>query len=103
MKGAAHSPAVRQALMTAAQALQSGNLAMADMALAPFFVAGAPAAPDLLNTARTVRMHQGRLGEAAQLFAQAAKIVPRDPLYAFNQGLAQTRLGQLGDAEAALR
>jgi tetratricopeptide (TPR) repeat protein len=103
MKSAAHSPAVRQALMTAAQALQSGNLAMADMALAPFFVTGTPADPDLLNTAGTVRMHQGRLGEAARLFAQAAKIVPRDPLYAFNQGLAQTRLGQLSEAEAALR
>lgn len=103
MSSAALSPAIRQALMTAAQALQAGNLGMADMALAPFFQAGTPANPDLLNTAGTVRMHQGRVADAAKLFAQAAKMVPRDPLYAFNQGLALTRLGQTGEAETALR
>jgi tetratricopeptide (TPR) repeat protein len=89
--------------MTAAQALQAGNLGMADMALAPFFQAGTPSNPDLLNTAGTVRMHQGRMADAAKLFAQAAKMVPRDPLYAFNQGLALTRLGQASEAETALR
>ena len=101
MSSAALSPALRQALMMAAQALQSGNLAMADHALAPFLVSGTD--PDLLNTAGTVRMHQGRLADAAKLFAQAAKAAPRDPLYAFNQGLALSRLGQLNQAEAALR
>lgn len=101
MSSTALSPALRQALMTAAQALQSGNLAMADMALAPFLVSGTD--PNLLNTAGTVRLHQGRLGEAAQFFAQAVKAAPRDPLYAFNQGLALTRLGRLTEAEAALR
>lgn len=103
MSSAALSPAIRQALMTAAQALQAGNLGMADMALAPFFQSGPPANPDLLNTAGTVRMHQGRMADAAMLFAQAAKIVPHDPLYAFNQGLALTRLGQTNEAETALR
>lgn len=103
MSGAAPSPAIRQALMTAAQALQTGNLAMAEMALAPFFMAGMPADPNLLNTAGTLRMTQGRLDDAAKLFAQAAKASPRDPLYAFNQGLALTRLGQPGEAETALR
>ena len=89
--------------MTAAQALQTGNLAMADMALAPFFLSGTPANPDLLNTAGTVRMHQGRMADAAKLFGQAVKAAPRDPLYAFNQGLALTRLGQISEAETALR
>lgn len=103
MSSAAHSPDMRQALITATQALQTGNLAMADMALAPFFVTGMPANPDLLNTAGTVRMHQGRMADASKLFAQAMQIAPRDPLYAFNQGLALTRMGQPKEAETALR
>src|SRR5688572_29168610 len=103
MSSPALPPAARQALTTAIQALQSGNLAMAEMALAPLFVSGIPADPDLLNTAGSLRMNQGRLGEAAELFGQAMKIAPRDALYAFNQGLALTRLGQLSEAEKALR
>ena len=103
MSNPALSPAARQALTMAIQAMQSGNLAMAEMALAPLFASGIPADPDLLNTAGSLRMNQARLGEAAELFAQAMKIAPRDPLYAFNQGLALTRLGRLSEAEAALR
>ena len=103
MRSPARPSAARQALTTAIQALQSGNLAMAEMALAPLFVSGIPADPDLLNTAGSLRMNQGRLGEAAELFAQAMKIAPRDALYAFNQGLALTRLGRLNEAETALR
>ncbi|MES2473340.1 MAG: tetratricopeptide repeat protein [Pseudomonadota bacterium] len=97
------SPALQQALATATRALQSGNLALAEMALAPFLGAGMPSNPDLLNIAGTVRMQQGKVSEAAKLFSQAVTTAPREPLYAFNHGLALSRLGQLAEAQNALR
>lgn len=97
------SPALQQALATATRALQGGNLQIAEMALAPYFTAGLPTNPDLLNLAGTLRMNQGQLGEAARLFSQAVQAAPREPLYAFNQGLALSRLGQTAEAESALR
>jgi len=90
-------------LATATNALQSGNLVAAEMALAPFFSGKLPASPDLLNLAGTLRMHQGRTGDAASLFSQAAKAAPREPTFAFNLGLTLARLGRLEEAEAALR
>ena len=97
------SPALQQALATATRALQGGNLQIAEMALAPYFTAGLPTNPDLLNLAGTLRMNQGQLGEVARLFSQAVQAAPREPLYAFNQGLALSRLGQTAEAESALR
>ena len=99
----APSPAVQQALVTATRALQAGNMAVAEMALAPFFIGSLPAHPDLLNLAGTLRMNQGQLAEAVNLFTQAAKAEPRDPVFAFNQGLTLSRLGQTAEAETALR
>ena len=99
----APSPAVQQALVTATRALQAGNMAVAEMALAPFFIGSLPAHPDLLNLAGTLRMNQGQLAEAVNLFTRAAKAEPRDPVFAFNQGLTLSRLGQTAEAETALR
>ena len=103
MQPSAPSPALQHAVATATRALQSGNMAAAEMALAPFFVSGLPANPDLLNLAGTLRTNQGRGGEAAALFAQAARLAPRDPLYAFNHGLVLSRLGRTAEAQTALR
>ena len=90
-------------LAAATNALQSGNLIAAEMALAPFFGGRLPASPDLLNIAGTLRMQQGRLGEAVALFGQAAKAEPREPTFAFNLGLTLARLGRTEEAQAALR
>jgi predicted Zn-dependent protease len=103
MNKSAPSPAVQSALATAGQALQTGNLAGAEMALAPFFSGKLPANPDVLNVAGTLRMHQGRLDQAVGLFSQAAAAVPGEPFYSFNLGLALSRMGRITQAEAALR
>lgn len=99
----APSPAVQSALATAGRALQTGNLAGAEMALAPFFSGKLPANPDVLNVAGTLRMQQGRLDQAVGLFSQAAAAAPREPFFSFNLGLALSRMGRITQAEAALR
>ena len=75
----------------------------AEITLAPFFQGRLPANPDLLNIAGTLRMHQGRHNEAAGLFRQATKAAPREPVFAFNLGMALSRMGQNEEAETALR
>ena len=99
----APSTAIQQLLATATRALQTGNLMAAEMALAPFFSRQVPASPDLLNIAGTLRMTQGRLGEAADLFNLAVKAVPHEPTFTFNLGLTLSRLGRNDEAEIALR
>lgn len=103
MNKPATSLAVQSALATAAKALQAGNLAGAEMALAPFFSGKLPAIPDVLNIAGTLRMHQGRLDEAAAFFNQAAVAAPREPTFSYNLGLTLSRLGRVAQAETALR
>src|SRR5215471_16224885 len=97
------STAVQQVLAAATSALQSGNLAATETALAPFFNGILPPGPDLSNIAGTLRMNQGRLGEAAALFNQASKAAPREPIFAFNLGLTLSRLGRNEESETALR
>ena len=96
------STPVQQVLARAATALQTGNLIAAEIALAPFF-GKMNAHPDLLNIAGTLRMNQGRLDEAADHFARAAKAEPGEPTFAFNLGLALSRLGRIAEAEEAFR
>jgi tetratricopeptide (TPR) repeat protein len=103
MTGSAAPGVLQQVLAAATNALRTGNLAAAEIALAPFFRGQLPAGPDLLNIAGTLRMNQGRLAEAAALFAPAAKAVPQEPVFSFNLGLTLSRLGRVEDAEAALR
>jgi Flp pilus assembly protein TadD len=93
----------QQVLATATNALQSGNLMAAELALVPFFSGRLPATADLLNIAGTLRMSQSRLGEAVDLFSKAAKAAPREPVFAFNLGLTLSRLGRVSEAEIALR
>jgi uncharacterized protein (TIGR02466 family) len=97
------TPSIQHVLATAAKALQNGNLLVAESILAPFFKGEMPASADLLNIAGTLRMNQGRLGDAARLFESAAVAAPREPTFAFNLGLALSRLGRVEEAEAALR
>jgi tetratricopeptide (TPR) repeat protein len=97
------STAIQNVLVTATNALRTGNLVAAEIALASFFRGQLPANPDLLNIAGTLRMNQGRHDEAAGLFRQAAKAAPREPIFAFNLGLTLSRLGRMEEAEAALR
>jgi len=76
------SPAIQDVLARTSHALQKGDLTAAELALAPFFSGKMPANPDLLNIAGTLRMNQGRLGEAAALFDQAATAAPGEPIFA---------------------
>jgi tetratricopeptide (TPR) repeat protein len=103
MSTLASSTAIQHVLTTATNALQTGNLMAAEIALAPFFSGKLPANPDLLNIAGTLRMNQGRIGEAAGLFNLAAKAAPREPIFAFNLGMTLSRLGRMEEAERALR
>jgi tetratricopeptide (TPR) repeat protein len=97
------SAAIQAVLTTAANALQTGNLMGAEIALAPVFSGRLPANPDLLNIAGTLRMNQGRLDEAAALFGQAATAAPREPIFSYNLGLTLSRLGRTEQGETALR
>jgi tetratricopeptide (TPR) repeat protein len=97
------SASIQHVLTTATNALQKDDLTAAENTLAPFFSGRLPANPDLLNIAGTLRMNQGRLGEAAGLFNQAVMEAPREPIFAFNLGLALSRLGRIEEAETALR
>src|SRR5579872_282096 len=99
----APSTVVEQILAAATNALQRGNMVAAEAALVPFFNGRLLANPDLSNIAGTLRMNQGRLGEAAALFNQAANAAPSEPIFAFNLGLTLSRLGRNEEAEAALR
>jgi tetratricopeptide (TPR) repeat protein len=99
----ASSSNIQHVLAAATKALQTGNLTAAEIALVPFFGGRLPPTPELLNIAGTLRMHQGRLGEAANLFSQAANAVPREPTFSFNLGLTLSRLGRNEEAETALR
>ena len=99
----AHTTAIQHVLATATNALQRGNLMAAEIALAPLFSGKLPANPDLLNIAGTLRMNQGRVAEAAGLFNQAALAAPLEPIFAFNLGMALSRLGRTEEAETALR
>lgn len=85
------------------QSLQRGDLAGAEMALAAFFGGQVPANPDLLNLAGTLRMYQGRIGDAAALFGQAVEGAPREPVFTYNLALALSRLGRLAEAEQHFR
>jgi tetratricopeptide (TPR) repeat protein len=97
-------PAAAQHVLAAATtALQRGDLMGAEFALAPFFRAQIAPNPDLLNIAGTLRMNQGRPNEAAGFFRQATTAVPGEPVFAFNLGMALSRLGQTEEAETALR
>jgi tetratricopeptide (TPR) repeat protein len=93
----------QQVLSTATNALQSGNLMAAELALMPFFSGKQPPNAGLLNIAGTLRMSPGRLAEAIDLFKNAVKAAPREPIFAFNLGLALSRHGRSGEAEMALR
>ena len=97
------SAAIPHVLKTATNALQRGDLLAAESILAPFLSGGMPGSPDLLNLAATLRMNQGRLADAANLFSQAATAAPHEPTFAFNLGLVLSRLGRVGEAESALR
>jgi tetratricopeptide (TPR) repeat protein len=97
------SAAIQHVLATATNALQKGDLMVAEITLAPFFQGKLPANPDLMNIAGTLRMNQGRHDEAAGLFRQATKAAPREPVFAFNLGMTLSRLGRKEEAETALR
>ena len=97
------SPAVQQALTLATQHLRAGNNLGAEAAIAPFFAGGPPKDPLLLNTAGVVRLNQGRLPEAADLFALATRLEPREPMFPFNQGRALAAQGQTDAAILAFR
>src|SRR3954468_4802274 len=98
-----NSTTIQRVMADAANALRSGNLKSAEIALAPIFRGELHPNPELLNIAGTLRMNQGRLEEAAALFVQAAIAAPDEPIFSYNPGLALSRLGRHGQAETALR
>jgi tetratricopeptide (TPR) repeat protein len=102
MVNAIHPNAVQKALVAATNALQNGNLAAAEVAIAPFLRQVQPN-HDLLNLGGTLRMRQGRLADAADLFGQAATAAPQESIFRFNLGLTLSRLGRFEEAESALR
>lgn len=95
--------AIQHAMSAAANALRAGNLSDAETALLPFLSGTQSSNPDLLNIAGTLRMRQARFGEAAIFFGRAVEASTNEPVFAFNLGLALSRLGKTDEAERALR
>ena len=100
-------PAVQQALTLAGRALQAGDLAGAERALAPLSRLGLGADPDVLNMQGAIRLTQGRFAEAAALLSQGRKAAPREPVLAYNLGRALAGSDRAGEAleayQAAIR
>ena len=90
------------ALTAASAALQAGDPAGAERALAPHLAPSA-ANPALLNMAGLVRMHQQRFAEAAGFFARARAADPRAARLAFSHATALQWLEQPQAALAALK
>ncbi len=92
--------AINHALAQASQLLQAGNADAADHVLAPLLEKFAND-PRLLHLAGTVRMHQNRHAEAAQLFEKARATDPREAVLAFSHATALRWLERHGEAADA--
>ena len=92
--------AINQALSQASQHLQAGNTAAADAMLLPLLEQFS-SDPRLLHLVGTVRMHQNRHAEAAQLFERARTANPREAVLAFSHATALRWLERHGEAADA--
>ncbi len=92
---------VEQAVATARQSLQQGDLAGAERVLAPLFQRGLANHPAVLLLAGLIRLQQGRIPEAEAIFAQGQALAPDDAMMAYYHGgaLAALKRGE----EAATR
>jgi tetratricopeptide (TPR) repeat protein len=99
------SPSLQQSLEQAVRALQQGNLAAAEQALAPQFTTMVGRAPDpaALHMLGVVRLHQSRFAEAEQIMAQARAGNPKSPVFIYGHGGALARSGQPDAAIEAFR
>ena len=85
-------PPLQQSLELAVRALQQGNLAAAEQALAPLLTATPD--PAVLHMLGVVRLHQNRFAEAEQIMARARAGNPKSPVFAYGHGSALARAGQ---------
>src|SRR5258708_401638 len=81
-------PEVQQAIARAQQALQRGDAAAAELALAPIFRQNLASDPAVLQLAGILRLQQQRFNEAAALFAAGRNIDPHNPYLAHYHGSA---------------
>jgi len=94
-------PPLQQSLELAVRALQQGNLAAAEQALAPLLTATPD--PAVLHMLGVVRLHQNRFAEAEQIMARARAGNPKSPVFAYGHGSALARAGQPDAAIEAFR
>lgn len=92
-----------QALARAQDCLARRDLNGAEQAIVSLGQAGPGGHPAALGMMGLIRLHQGRLPDAAALLANAHAAVPGDASIALNLGRAQMGLGQNGPAETAMR
>ena len=97
----ANHPAVQQALALANQAVQVGDMAGAERALASLSILGLAGDPEVLNMLGAIRLSQGRFAEAEQLLSQGRAAAPREPMLACNLGRALAGLGRVVEAGEA--
>jgi tetratricopeptide (TPR) repeat protein len=96
-------PEVQQAITRAQQALQRGDAAAAELALAPIFRQNLAGDPAVLQLAGILRLQQQRFGEAAALFAAGRDIDPRNPYLAHYHGSALAAQTLFEEAVSAWR
>jgi len=97
------NPEVQQAVALAQQALQQGDTAAAEQALAPLFVRNLANDPAVLQLAGMLRLQQGRFQEAAALLAAGRGIDPGNAILAFYHGRSLAAQERFEDAVEAWR
>ncbi|HWM60523.1 MAG TPA: tetratricopeptide repeat protein, partial [Rhizomicrobium sp.] len=95
------TPGLNQIQARALQLLQSGNPGAAEDVLRPLLIHGMT--DELVPTLAMIRLQQGRLPQAAQLFERAREIAPRDARFAFLHGAALAGMGQWDKAVPAFQ
>lgn len=96
-------PALSPVLARVQDCLARRDVNGAEQAIASLARLGLSGHCDVLGAMGAIRLHQGRLTEAAALLAQSRELAPDNPALALNLGRALAGLGRTAEAEAAIR
>ncbi len=94
---------VEQAIATARQSLQQGDMAGAERVLAPLFQRGLANHPAVLQLAGLIRLQQGLPAEAEAIFAQGRVVAADDAVMAYYHGASLAALDHKDEAATPYR
>jgi len=94
---------VEQAVATARQSLEQGDLAGAERVLAPLFQQGLANHPAVLLLAGLIRLQQGHMAQAEAIFAQGRVVAADDAVMAYYHGASLAALNRKEEAATRYR